>query len=97
MLKGVNWRGAELRLDRAPYGLDQHNVDWFAHLFYSKGFNAVKLHFSHAAVLANGRIGHASAGEEHISSEHSLLGLSYIEMLLAIASAHMAQSIMIVT
>ena len=87
-LKGVVWGGANTKIDRVPFGLDQHDIEWFGHFLHSHGFNSVKLCFSHAAVLANKKITH-SAGEddEHIAAEHTLNGLSYTEMLLFVSTA----------
>ena len=62
-LKGVAWGGANTKIDRVPFGLDQHDIEWFGHFLHSHGFNSVKLCFSHAAVLANKKITH-SAGED---------------------------------
>ena len=90
-LKGVVWGGAQMRLDRAPYGLDKHPMEYYAHMLRAHGFNSVKLLFSHAAVLGGKKISHASGEgdkreEGHIDAEHTLFGLSYVEMLLSIAT-----------
>ena len=85
-LKGAVWGGAELRADRAPSGLDVHAAEWYATFLHQNGFNAVKLLISLDGVTANPRIAHNAGDEEHIAAEHTLLGLSYIEMVLMLAT-----------
>ena len=96
-LKGINWHGAESQLDHAPFGLGKHSVSWYGTFLRSHGFNAVRLMFNHAAVLQNQKIGHvADGGDEHIDAERSLLGLTYVEMLLSIATSLSHHGIVVV-
>lgn len=85
--KGISWAGAETAVDRVPFGLDKHSTDYYAHVLKSHGFNAVKILFSHLAVLQNVKLAPTSArGEAHMEREHSLLGLTYVEAMLALAT-----------
>ena len=80
-LKGINWFGAEGRLDHAPYGLHVHPLSWYGTFLRSHGFNAVRLLFCHEAVLENKEVKATSSGEPHVASEPKLVGMAYLDML----------------
>lgn len=96
-LKGVNWFGAEGALDRVPYGLDVHSIGWYARLLRRHGFNAVRLFFVHAAVLANRPIPAVSAAREaQLVAEPAMRGLLYVDMLGYVAAQLHAHGLVVV-
>ena len=96
-IKGTNWRGAETHLDRVPLGLHRHPISFYAHFLKANGFNTVRLHICHASVLQGRRIEAVTAdGEEHIDAERSLLGLTYVEMLLSVSTTLANHGILVI-
>ena len=96
-IKGANWRGAETHLNHVPLGLHRHPISYYGHFLKANGFNTVRLHFCHASVLQGRRIEAVTAdGEEHIDAERSLLGLTYIEMLLSVATSLQHHGILVI-
>ena len=80
-LKGVNWFGSE-GTNVAPLGLRHRSIDELMTFLATHNFNAIRLPFNHAAVLANERVP-AQAFDARKNPE--LVGVHYLEMLRILA------------
>lgn len=82
-IKGVVWHGPEDG-PHPPYGLHAHPLDWYLQFLVDHNFNAIRVLFNHADVLANPVID--LTGLDHASPTF-VHGMRYIDMLGAFARA----------